>query len=469
MGEILQGQTYVKFGDQDMDAYLYLDMPEGSRTYVKEDILQILEDNGITVGIIEANIEKIINSGCYRTEVKVAEGIRPVDGTDGRFEFMFNRFLDKKPVLDEDGSVDYWSLSVIENVEKGQVIACYIPPTPEKPGISVKGEQVPGRRGRELQPLKGKGFVRSDDSRTYTALIDGKIEYKNDRIYISNLYEGFEDVDVVSGNIEFRGDIVIHGNVESGVSIKATGSITIDGKVEGAHITAGKDIILRSGVQGCNKAYIKSCGNIYSKFIEMAKVEAKGMILTNAIINSTVLSEDTVILRGNKGLISGSSVKGVKGVEAVTVGTKAGVRTKVSAGASEDTYQRISALKKIIEEARLALAEAEICINELNYENSRRPVRIENDPRMMLWLRSRVRNISIINESQAELEALNAIVDKSKRAYVRVLEDGYPGSRIEIDDKSVELKEVLEGVEFRKRNHEIVMYSLIRDMSQAAE
>ena len=37
-------------------------------------------------------------------------------------------------------------------------------------------------------------------------------------------------------------DIVIHGNVESGVNIRAPGSITIDGVAEACMLEAGKDI-----------------------------------------------------------------------------------------------------------------------------------------------------------------------------------------------------------------------------------
>lgn len=460
MGEMLHRETYVKFSEDDMTAYLCLGTPDETHTYCKEEILQILEDNGVMAGVIEENIEKIIQTGCYDQEIKIAEGVKPVDGMDGRFEFMFNRSSDKKPEIAEDGTANYWSMSVVENVAKGQTIASYIPPTPEKPGITVKGEIISARRGRELPPLKGKGFERSDDSKVYTAVIDGKIEFKNDRIYISNLYEGCGDADAVNGNIEFRGDIIIHGNVQSGVSIKATGSITIDGSVEGAQVIAGKDIILRNGVHGSNKAYIKSCGNIYAECFEMARVEAKGNILTNAIINSTVFSEDTVILTGAYGLISGSTVKGLKGVEAVTVGAHTGIKTRVCAGASEEVYLKIASLKKTMEEAQSGLREADRNIIILNEENGLRPIRIENDPRVMLWMKSRVKHISIRKEAQQELEELLCIIDKSREAYVRVEKEIYQGSRIEIDEKGMDVTETLDSVEFRKCGEEIRIFSL---------
>lgn len=87
-----------------------------------------------------------------------------------------------------------------------------------------------------------------DDEVTYTASMDGKIEMQNDRIVVLPVHEVSGNAELAEGNIDFRGDIVIHGNVESGVSIRATGSITIDGVAEACMLEAGKDIILRGGM-----------------------------------------------------------------------------------------------------------------------------------------------------------------------------------------------------------------------------
>ena len=79
--------------------------------------------------------------------------------------------------------------------------------------------------------------------------MDGKIDIENDKIRIQPIYEVSGDANLTTGSIDFTGDIVIHGSVESGVTIKATGSITIDGNVEACNLEAGKDIILRSGTR----------------------------------------------------------------------------------------------------------------------------------------------------------------------------------------------------------------------------
>ena len=52
------------------------------------------------------------------------------------------------------------------------------------------------------------------------------------------------------------------GNVQSGFSISATGSVVIDGHCEGCQIEAGKDVIIRKGYQGKGEGRIVAGGGI---------------------------------------------------------------------------------------------------------------------------------------------------------------------------------------------------------------
>ena len=66
--------------------------------------------------------------------------------------------------------------------------------------------------------------------------------------------------------VDFNGDIVIHGNVEAGVVINAGKSLTVDGVVESASITAGGMVCLKRGMQGGGKGSITAGGDIFTEF-----------------------------------------------------------------------------------------------------------------------------------------------------------------------------------------------------------
>jgi len=221
-----------------MEAYVMLITPDDGGEYTIESLQKALDDRGVKYGIDEAALTELIDEKKYGVETLVAQGTEPVDGKDGYYDYNFNCNFDKKPLMRPDGTVDYWSVKSIESVVQDQVIAEYHPCVEGMDGKTVTGKPIPAKRGREQLPLKGKGFERKDDN-TYVALMSGKIETQNDRVVILPVHELSGNADLSSGNIDFHGDVVIHGSVESGVIVKASGTITVDGIVEACTLEAG--------------------------------------------------------------------------------------------------------------------------------------------------------------------------------------------------------------------------------------
>ena len=116
----------------------------------------------------------------------------------------------------------------------------------------------------------------------------GKITELNNRVNIFQVHELFGDVDLTTGNIEFNGDVIIHGNVMEGMSIRATGTVTVDKVVEAAYIDGKKGVILRGGVLGKNGSKVRSKGNITAQFFEYADVKTEGDIEADSFLDCNV-------------------------------------------------------------------------------------------------------------------------------------------------------------------------------------
>ena len=86
---------------------------------------------------------------------------------------------------------------------------------------------------------------------------------QNDRIVVLPVHEVSGMQSLAEGNIDFRGDIVIHGMWRAASTSGQTGSITIDGVAEACMLEAGKDIILRGGMLGGNKGVCEDEGRDY--------------------------------------------------------------------------------------------------------------------------------------------------------------------------------------------------------------
>lgn len=448
----------VTFGPGDMDAFLFLAEPSKAKQYTVDEIMEILAMNGVRAGVIYDQVEKVVKQGLYKKDVLVAKGVPAVDGTDGRYEFKFNTKPLNKPKVREDGSVDYWDLQTVESVFKGQVIATYIPAVQGKMGFTVKGKVLNGKRGKELLPLRGTGFKRADDNVTYIAEMDGKIEYRNDKIMVSNVYEVFGNADLSVGNIDFQGDVIIHGMVASGVCIKAKGSITVDGNIEAAQLIAGKDILLRSGMQGGFKASVKSEGNIVAKFFENTAIEAKGDIEANVIMNSNVSYCENLRIHGKKGAIIGGRARALQSISATNIGNDAGVVTELVVGVEAETHLEILRLKKQLDEIRKTIDKVEEGIATIDALQDK--VTEEHKKAKMQLLRVKVKSMADIATETEKLEKLEDIIMRSRDASIRAEGRIYPRTSVRIHGKSHIVADEQRAVQYRMREEKIIMYGV---------
>lgn len=442
----------VRISDDDMQAFLYISDDIKDEYDNEEAVRQFLNEKGVSYGIIEENLKELLEKRLYNREIMIAKGTQPQNGVDGYYEYKFNLDFSKKPKIRPDGTVDYWSIKMVETVEEGQVIAIYHKAYPGTDGMNVKGKMVLAKRGRDQVPLRGKGFERSEDGNIYTALINGKIEMMNGRVTILPVYEVNGDVDLSVGNIDFRGDVIIHGGVCSGVNIKATGTVTIDGIVEGAQIEAGKDVVLRSGVMGASRASIISRGNITAKFFEYTKVHANGSIQADVFLNCKVSCGGSIVLDGKKASIVGGDVWAIESISVHTLGSDGEVKTKVRIGNDAAVVRRISILRNKIEVERENLRKIEEGLKLLQ--------NVKNDPRRTELLRVKIRDSALLADDTAELEKLENQVERAKGGNISVKGKVYPGVCVEMDELRVHVKEEQHNLEFVKNPDKIVMCQL---------
>lgn len=464
MPTLTEQKPMVRATYDEMEAYILLPEPMLGESYDVAQLKNALAENGVSEGVFEEKLADLVRNGIYNSEVLIAQGVSPVDGVDGYYEYNFNSSLDRKPKLLPNGTVDYWSVHLIEEVTKGQVIATYHPAVEGRDGATVTGRIISARRGREQMPLKGKGFERTPDNRVYTAALDGKIERQNDRIVILPVHEITGNAELAEGNIDFHGDIVIHGNVENGLVIRATGSITVDGVVEACTLEAGKDIVLRSGMLGGNKASVRSKGSITAKFFEFTKIKCAGDLHADVLMDCDVECQGKVILDGVRGSIIGGRVHAIGGVIVSTLGNDAEKRTTVYVGAGIEIYSRLHVLEKKIEVCREELVKIEEGLKRFEVLQKERGVDYTNDPRRTVLLREKIKNTAILAGDSAEEKKLRGLVEGARGACVSVIGKVYPGVEINIDELKYSLKNIGKHIEFFKMPDKIATRKCYADV-----
>ena len=434
--------------DDSMTATVFVTEPGEGEVITHEDVVLYLRANGVLSGVVHSEIEKLINEKIYYKDVPVARGKPLVETVSGYYEFFFNTGEIKHPTIRSDGSVDYQSMSVIQSVSPGDILAIYHPSVPGSSGIDVKNREIRCKPAKELPQIKGSGFETSFDGNTYKSTMEGRVEYDNFKLHIRDLYELRKDLDLVIGRIDFRGDVIVHGNVSAGTFIRATKSVTVEGSVESATIIAEGDIVLKKGIQGAGKAKLISGSDIYANFIEFTEVKAKGNVEANIILNSTVSAGKSVIVRGQRGAIIGGVNYSVGEMSASHAGNKAEVRTTVASGISDDYDKRHHLLSVKAESARESIKKTAGEIEQI------RDVRITNDPKEVkdakisqLTRRLR-RDERLLEHVEKELKEIEDTINVGSEASISIDDTVNPGVVVRIDNKELIIRNPMHHVKF---------------------
>ena len=461
---VLKSEPKVRISYDEMEAYLLLPTPvDSNEEYTLNDILDRVDAAGVKVGLDEKKISAMIRERYYDRECLIAKGIDAINGVDAYFDFHFDVNFSKVPKLRDDGTVDYWSIHTVELVEEGQVIATYHEPVEGENGVTVKGKLLVAKRGRPISPLTGKGFDRSADNKTYTSNMNGKIEMKNNRIQISDVHEIHGDVGLDTGNIDFRGDVIVHGNVPTGAVIRATGSITIDGTVEGALIDANKDVIIRGGMLGSGRGAVITKGSLFAKFLEYTRVKATGSVTTDSMINCTVTCYDKVFLRGKHASIVGGVINAATGIEAYNFGNEYGVKTEIYVGVNVQVKKQITFHENCILEAQDMLDKIGIGIKQLDDAIKAGAVLLPNDSRKASLLRTKIVKQAEVASHTQQLEEMNEVVKNAQGASIIVIQDVFSGVIVGVNDAMHQVNEKQTSVSFFERDGKVVMFSLKDD------
>lgn len=417
---VLSKGTYLKVDEDEMAAWLYLTPPQDGVTYKKNDLIDYLEHHGVVEGLHQSNLSAMIKKKVYNREILVAKGREIQEGRDGYFEYLFSPEEYGTPKVREDGSVDYTNINALQNVKAGEKVAIYHKAIQSIDGCTVLGNVLQGKLYRDLPPMRGRGIRREEEA--YYAQNDGKIEVKDGRVDIQNVHEISGDVDMIIGKVEFFGDIVIYGNVEEGVVIRAGRNIEIHGSTSLANLYAGGDIILSRGIQGGNKSKISARGNIFADFIEHTTVEAGGMVQANIIMNSNVSAKDKVIATGKKGTIIGGYVHAVKGVEAVCIGNDVELRTIVHCGYEAQTHERMLEVRKKEAEIKEKISDLVESMSEALREKRMRGANASDatEKKLVEWNKLKDQYFAELDKVENDKNDLEELVEESKGSQIKI-------------------------------------------------
>ncbi len=357
----LHAQAEIFTARNQMAAWLFIYPPVGEGREIDRDMLvQALKENDIEFGVDEALLDRLPEDpDRYFHLFFAAEGLPPVHGKDGYVIDRFPRSKKREMTVNEAGQVDYSELNLVNNADQGDVICQIVEPTEGIHGRNIFDKQLPARDGKKAAVPKGRNTELSEDGSALIATKPGHVEFDGRNFQVKPVMDIGKNVDYSTGNINFLGDIHIHGDVCSGFTVRAMGNVTVDGVVEASTIEAGGDLVVVKGVKGNNQAVIKACGSIYAKYLESSIVCAKEELQTDCIINCSVYSDGQIQACSGRGIIIGGKIRAAGEVKANIIGSKSEPLTSIILGGQPSDDFEYESLQKEIEELEQEFEELE--------------------------------------------------------------------------------------------------------------
>ena len=457
----------IKISDDKLEAFIVLQ--DIHDPIDEESIKNLLQAHNITFGIKEEALTLLSSQDHKSLKHLIAQGIPAENGSDSSTVFYFNTtpFIEREPLRREDDSLDYYNKGPIEHVLEGDKIAKMIPPTPGIEGTTVTGETIPAIEGKFVPLFADATIQYSEDDLFFRSLKSGHPILKNNKLNILSLFE-VKNIDLSTGNIDYPGDVLVLGDINSGFSVNTKKNLEIRGSVHQAKVCAKGNIVCVGGKILGEEGSLIAGGNITIPFIDGGAAEAgDSLTIHRHIINAQISVNNSILCNQNEGLILGGKLKATNLIETFILGCENETKTEVILNNMTERLARLKEIEttrkehnKELSNGYAAFKKLEKLIKNKNFTNNmnEQSYKALNTYKQMLDRREKMQQE--LKDQQKEKEEISTSLKFGASPELYVYGTVFPKTFITINNSRIIIKNALANIKFTAFNNEIQIYSL---------
>ncbi|MDR1946815.1 MAG: FapA family protein [Desulfovibrio sp.] len=244
------------------------------------------------------------------------------------------------PKLGPGGTTNTRYLGYVQNVVRGQVLAELV----DLESFSVAERDPRFVLKKPYLPVGPNCALHESNPNKIVAASNGYVFYNQGLISVKNLLNIRGDLNFATGNVFFVGDVVVHGDVQTGFSLQGR-NVMVKGHIMRSKITAVHDLVCLNGIRGGSVsadfrpdkdfvanwepvALLETGGNLRLRFCEHANILARGnVIIEDSCLHSTIYVGGNLVVKGR--LQGGTVVAGGLVYVGERLGSDFGERTRV--------------------------------------------------------------------------------------------------------------------------------------------
>lgn len=314
-----------------------------------EIISQHVPPDLISIDVLN-DVAHHLNRGEEVKERRVAKGMPPEDGADGKIIFLARRVRTKAgkiSVKDHGAQLD------LEKIVTNRPLARLYKPKAGVTGMSVLGKPLPPKPGRPIEFKMNPTITieRPDDGfDVIMSAKEGFLGEENGELSVLDemVFDG--DFDHRLGVIDFSGNVKITGDVKNDSSITARGAIEVRGGVlPGTYLrSVGSNILVQGAVNGGKTSKFLAGGDLDCHIIQQVDIEAHGNLKVRKEAHACQMrTQGFLDARGAHlfGVVAFSTL----GVVVGKLGNTAGVVTEINLCSEVETQKEYRDLLQKIE------------------------------------------------------------------------------------------------------------------------
>lgn len=209
--------------------------------------------------------------------------------------------------------------------------------------------------------------VKQEKNISLIAAVHGELIRTDEKLTIISSKEIDTDLDEQIEHIDFAGDISINGDVRSGCSVRAGGSLFVNGHAHDSLLYTKDSLTIHGGIRGENHGTLWAKNIMSLDFAESARLLAGGNIsIDQYSFRCVIKTNGKLIIHGEPGSFIGGNAHAARGISVRNLGDYKTVRTIVSFGQDYLVKDRIDVYEKQIQEnlTELTRIEAELTDTE---------------------------------------------------------------------------------------------------------
>lgn len=346
LAERRDGEVSIDISPDKMQASMTLSAAWGGKAVDLPQILTQLKKHNVCMGLSKLKIQALLQqlqslkpgASC---QGDIAQGKPAINGKNARLERKVSLARERllQPQVQEDGSVDMRNLGSLIMVKPNDLLMIRHPSTEGTPGYNINGEVLKQTLGKDLQLQAGTGtHLDPKDTNRLLASVAGQPVETRSGMNVDDVLQ-LKDVDISTGHINFKGSILISGDVHEGMKVESSGDITVMGFVDSACLEAQGDITVSKGIIGRQvktneySTNIHAQGQISAQFVQYSHLQANGNVLvTKQLLHSHTKTAGNLTVSdptGRRGDLVGGIAHAEKGICAVVIGATAGTKTEL--------------------------------------------------------------------------------------------------------------------------------------------